>query len=170
MVDPCEKGKYRRAKGVVHSDKIRNEIINEKLSLDNLEDYLQGIEIVNVPNWSTHSMLCDTKHKVWIVEPGRGAIHSLLKPNDFKVMTNFSLIEAIQNKETISCERYITANKLLSDTGDMGVRRAFEILQAVKQSEGEWITAFSMVYDHANKTVYYVIDQDFTTIKEFVFQ
>ena len=35
----------------------------------------------------------------------------------------------------------------------MSVTKAFEILQAVKQTEGKWTTAFSLVYDKAKQTI-----------------
>lgn len=52
----------------------------------------------------------------------------------------------------------------------MNVEKALEILEAVKQSEGEWITEFSMVYDKSRQTVYYCYNQDFENIQEFLFQ
>lgn len=170
VVDACEKGKYRRGKGVVHSARFLNEIIEKKVRIDGLEHYLQSTEIINVPNWSTHNMLCGTQCNVWIVEPGRGNLYFPLKPNEFKVMTNCSLVDSIQNNETITCERYHIANRLLSDMTNISVKEAFEILNAVKQSEGEWITAFSMVYDKAKETVYYCANQDFINIEEYHFQ
>lgn len=170
LVDPCEKGKYRRGKGVVHSTALLKGIIDGKILVDELNSYITSTEVVNVPNWSTHNMLCGTQNNVWIVEPGRGNINEYLKPDEFLVMTNFSLMDSIQNKENISCERYQTANKFLWGEGDMSVNKAFEILNAVKQSEGEWITEFSMVYNKSKKTVYYCNNQDFTNIKEYLFK
>lgn len=169
MVDACEKGNYRRGKGVVHSARLLTDIIDGKICIDDLEQYLHSTEIVNVPDWSTHNMLCGTKNNVWILEPGRGNYYSPLKPNEFQVMTNFSLIEDIQD-DNIFCERYHIANNLLMESANMSVDKAFEILEAVKQSEGEWITEFSMVYDKSRKTVYYCNNQDFTNIQKFLFQ
>lgn len=167
MVDACDKGKYRRGKGVVHSTKFLNEIMNEKINIDELEKYLESTKIVNVPNWSTHNMICGTQNNVWIAEPGRGIIHDVLKPNEFKVMTNISLVDNIQSKAMISCERYQITSKLLLK--DINIKKAFEILESVKQSDGEWSTTFSMVYDRNQKTVYYCYDQDFNTLKEHHF-
>lgn len=170
MVDFCEKGSYRRGKGVVHSTKFLTEIIDENICVDNLKQYLQNTEIVNIPNFSTHNMICDTQNNVWIVEPGIGNICFSLKPNEFQVMTNFSIINNMANEKEKNCERFSTVNKILSETVNMNIKKAFEILQAVKQSEGEWITDFSMVYDEIHKTVYYCENQNFKDIKEYVFQ
>lgn len=64
MVSPCEKGKYKRGKGIVHSEKFINDIIDNKIYIDDLKQYLQSTEIVNVPDLSTHSMICDSKSHV----------------------------------------------------------------------------------------------------------
>lgn len=170
LVNACEKGKYRRGKGVVHSTKFLTEIIDNKICVDTLKQYLENIEIVNVPNFSTHNMICDIQSNVWIIEPGRGNIYSSLKSNEFQVMTNFSLVDATKNKETNYCKRFNNVNKLLSELVNMNVQKAFEILRVAKQSEGEWITEISMVFDKTNETVYYCENQNFENIKEFVFQ
>lgn len=170
MVDFYEEGSYRRGKGFIHSTKFLTEIINEKICVDTLKQYLQNTEVVNVPDFSTHNMICDTQNNVWIIEPGRGNVCFSLKPNEFQVMTNFSIINNMQNENKKKCERFITANKLLSESVSMNVKKAFEILHTVKQSEGEWITDFSMVYDKLHKTVYYCENQNFKDIKEYVFQ
>lgn len=85
-------------------------------------------------------------------------------------MTNVSLVDSIKSGTRISCKRYNTVNKLLSESVYMNVEKAFEILEAVKQSEGEWITEFSMVYDKSKQTIYYCYNQDFENIQEFLFQ
>lgn len=71
--------------------------------------------------------------------------------------------DIIQNKEPISCERYNTVNRLLSEAVNMGVTEAFKIRKAVKQSEGEGITAFSMVYDMVKKQFIIVKIRTFQT-------
>ena len=165
MVEPCENGKYRRKKGVIHLERLVSDLIDGKLSYDDLDKFLTNHEMVNVPNRSVHSMLCGKKGNVWIVEPGRGQIHRQLKSNEFQVMTNFSLMDSISSP----CWRYQMASDLLSENDHMDVKKAFRILQAVKQNEKDWITRFSMVYDPIQKTVYYCENQDFTNIKAFLF-
>lgn len=170
FVDANEKGKYKRGKGVVHTSRFLSDIINEKACADNLEEYLEQTEIVNVPDFSTHNMICGTKGDVWIIEPGRGNIHHTLKNGEFKIMTNASLIDSMKNGEEVSCKRYITGKKLLSNGEDFNLDRAFEILDAVKQTETEWKTEFSMVYDKSAWTIYYCENQDFTNIQKFIFK
>lgn len=169
LVDANEKGKYRRGKGVVHSTGFLSDIIEKKICIDDLDQYLEQTEIVNVPDWSTHNMICDTKGNTWMVEPGRGNTYCALKADEFQIMTNNSIIENTENGREIPCIRYKKAKELLSEATGMAVNRAFKILDSIKQSEGEWTTVFSMVYDKSKETVYYCENQDFANIQEFLF-
>ena len=46
MVEENEKGKYRRGKGVVHKSRFLLDIINGKVNVDHLGEYLEQTEIV----------------------------------------------------------------------------------------------------------------------------
>lgn len=169
MVEPNELGKYRRGKGVVHTSRLLSEIINGKILVDELEEYLSQTEIVNVPDYSTHQMICDTKGDVWIIEPGIGKLHQPLENGEFQLMTNTSLLNHINKEEAPICPRYAIAKELLSSTAPFDTAAALEILKAVQQSEGEWTTAISMVYDKTKQTISYCTDREFDHIEHFTF-
>jgi hypothetical protein len=91
-------------------------------------------------------MICDRYGNVWIIEPGRGNMYSVADEFEFCIMTNTSLLDAKNAGKCVDCSRYETAEKLLIEFDKMNVDKAFSILDAVKQEEGEWITDFSMVF------------------------
>jgi hypothetical protein len=116
-------------------------------------------------------MISDKEGNVWVVEPGRGIIHSPAKETPYSIMSNFSLLDY---KETglltgTGTDRYVTADKMLCKAGNLDVNGAFEILEAVSQRDGEWETAFSMVYSHREGSVYYCFDGDFEKILHYAF-
>lgn len=134
--------------------------------MDELNSYLQKIEVVNVPDFSAHNMISDSHGNVWVVEPGRGTLFSPVKEKSHFVMSNFSLIDYDTTGSTNGdgFERYEAAEKRLCESDDLSVADAFRILDATAQKDGEWTTAFSMVYSHKERTVYYCIDSNFGKI------
>ena len=172
MVDSNGKGLYKRGKNVSHMIKFITDVLSGKLEQENINDFLAGKEIVNVPDNSCHSMIADKSGNVWVVEPGRGNIHSPADESLFYLMTNFSLIDwkASGKLEGSGVERYKIVNDLLSKESHLYVMRAFEILEAAKQSEGEWITAFSMVYSQKENTVYYCYNGEYKNVQKFALQ
>jgi len=42
--------------------------------------------------------------------------------------------------------------------GEIDVETAFSILESAKQTEGDWITAFSFVYSKKDRAVHYCFD------------
>lgn len=166
-VESNGKGEYRRAKGVVHTTKLISGIIYGNVQVDALEDFLKQTEIVNVPGWSTHNMICGTMGNTWIIEPGRGYLYNPLKQGEFQIMTNVSVKDIKEAGAEMHCSRYMIGSELLSENKPMTVSRAFEILNAVKQCSGQWNTDISMVYDSAGAVVYYCEKQNFADIYEY---
>ncbi|WP_310602014.1 hypothetical protein [Anaerosporobacter sp.] len=171
MVDSNEDGGYKRGKNIVHTIKLMTDILSNKLAQENIGDFLSEKEVVNVPNHSCHSMISDKSGNVWIVEPGRGIMYSPADESSYCLMTNFSLhdYKLSGNIEGSGMDRYKSADYLLSNANDLDVAKAFEILEAAKQSEGEWLTAFSMVYSQKENAVYYCYNGDYQNIQKFVF-
>lgn len=171
MVDSNGSGLYKRGKNVVHTIKLITDILDGRLAQEHINDFLSEKEIVNVPQNSCHSMISDISGNVWIVEPGRGIIYSAVDESPFYLMTNFSLLDykASGDMEGSGVDRYKVADDLLSNANDLDVSKAFEILEAVKQSEGEWLTVFSMVYAQKENAVYYCYNSEYQNIQKFIF-
>mgnify|MGYP004444409869 CR=1 FL=1 len=167
-VEENEKGKYRRSSNVTHTSKFLLGIIDGKIDVEDLDNYLSKTEIVNVPDWSTHNMISTKDGNVWIIEPGRGNIYKELKDSEFQVMTNFSILD-LQNEDDISCERYKKVKEILKGNDNFTTKKAFELLKEVKQNGEEWTTDFSFVFDKSKNTVYYVEKQNLDSIKEYLF-
>jgi hypothetical protein len=166
-VDSNGKGTYKRPSlKVTNTSKLVKDILNGTIFQDNINSYLQNIEVVNVPDFSIHNMISDNNGNVWIVEPGRGIIYSPTKETPYFIMSNFSLCDYNITGLLIGSgtERYKAAEKMLSEAYDLDVSGAFKILQSVMQKEGEWITAFSMVYSQREHAVYYCLNGNFEEI------
>jgi hypothetical protein len=171
MVDSNGNGLYKRGKNVIHTIKLITDVLSGKLAQESINVFLLEKEIVNVPDNSCHSMIADMSGNVWVVEPGRGIIHSPADESSFYLMTNFSLIDwkTSGKLEGSGAERYKIADDLLSTASHLDVMQAFEILKATNQSKGEWLTAFSMVYSQKENTVYYCYNREYKNIQKFTF-
>lgn len=170
VVNSNGKGLYKRAsKKVTHTTKLIEDILNDVICVENLGEYLNNIEVVNVPDWSIHNMICDSSANVWVVEPGRGNINNPAKSSPFFVMSNFSLWDNLYENVECDCIRYKTVTYSLEKAKQVNVEQAFSILDTVSQRNGEWATAISMVYSKNLNTVYYCLNGSFNERFEFMF-
>ena len=173
MVDSNGKGLYKRpSKKVTSTIKLVKEVLNGTIISEDLCTYLENMEIVNVPDFSIHNMICDKQGNVWVIEPGRGIIHSPAKDKPYFIMSNFSLCDY---KETglltgSGVDRYEIADEMLSKADNLDVEGAFKILESVMQKDGEWKTTVSIVYSKKEQVVYYCIDGDFGKIHKYLFE
>jgi len=171
IVNSNGKGLYRRPSSkVTYTTKLFTGILDGIIVPEHLQEYLEKVEVVNVPDWSCHNMICDSAANVWIIEPGRGNIHSPANESSFFVMTNFSLVDMGINKSKIDCERYETAVRMLTKADEINIDSAFEILQEVSQKEGEWMTEFSMVFSKNKGKLYYCQNRNFENRYEYDFK
>ncbi|MBD7912505.1 hypothetical protein [Clostridium cibarium] len=170
VVNSNGKGLYRRpSKKVTHTTKLITDILKGVISTENLEEYLRNVEVVNVPDWSCHNMICDSNGNAWVVEPGRGNISSPAKSSPFFVMTNFSLWDYLNENVECNCDRFKSVTSAFEKAEQVNVETAFSILDSVSQRNGEWITTFSMVYSKNLNTVYYCLNGDFNERFEYKF-
>lgn len=172
MVDSNGKGLYKRGKDVVHTIKLVTDILSGKIKQKDIGEFLSEKEIVNVPGNSCHCMVSDKSGNVWVVEPGRGIISSSANESKYYLMTNFPLHEYLASSkiEGSGADRYKAADSLLRKTDSLDVIKAFEILEAVKQSGDEWHTEFSMVYAQKDNAVYYCYNGEFHDIQKYAFE
>jgi len=170
VVDSNGKGLYKRpSKKVTHTTKLITDILNGNILEEDIDTYLKSIEVVNTPDWSCHNMVCDSNANVWIVEPGRGNLYSPAATSPYFVMTNFSLWDCMNENPNCDCRRYNAVTNELAKVSEISVDEAFRILELAKQSDNEWITAFSMVYSKHANAVYYCVDGDFSKKYEYKF-
>ncbi|MGM9986836.1 MAG: hypothetical protein ACI35O_06335 [Bacillaceae bacterium] len=170
MVDSNGKGLYKRpSKKRTHTVKLVNDILNGTIPAENINNYLQNTEVVNVPDFSIHNLICDEYGNVWGVEPGRGIIYSPVTESNFFIMSNCSLCDYKNTGKLLGSgsDRYQVAQNLLSKHEHLTIEGAFNILKTVKQTEGEWRTAVSMVYSKKEQAIFYCLDGNFD--KQFTY-
>lgn len=173
IVDANGKGIYRRpSKKVTHTSKLVKEVLNKTIKPEDLQNYLQNIEVVNVPDYSAHCMISDKEGNVWVVEPGRGNFYSPMEESDSSIMSNFSLFDYKTTGvlEGSGVDRYKKVETQLNEGNVQSVEDAFNILEAVKQSDGEWVTVLSMVYSAVEHAVYYCFNGQFSDISKYSFE
>jgi hypothetical protein len=148
---------------------IKN-LLEGEIPINDLNKYLDTLEIVNAPNFSTHNLIADKNSNIYVVEPGRGIIKNKKQEAPYFVMTNFSLIDYNSGKKynDNGFDRYEKVNTELKKAKKINVKEAFKILEKVKQ-DCEWKTEFSMVYLQKNKTIYYCYNSKFNEIMEYKF-
>lgn len=174
MVDSNEQGRYRRGKNVIHIMRLLEEVLGEKFQLNSLRNILNDKEIVNVPNYSVHSMVAGKNKEAYIVEPGRSNIDMSLLDRNFLVLTCFPLSDYISEDYTevngMGAERYKKVYEMILKGEEFfSVETGFSILKETKQVNGEFPTQFSMILIPEDNVVYFVINGDFTKIFEFSF-
>ena len=170
VVNSNGKGLYRRpSKKVTHTTKLIKDILNGVICVENLEEYLSTIEVVNTPDWSCHNMICDSNSNVWVIEPGRGNIRNQANSSSYFVMTNFSLWDSLYKNIECNCDRFKIVSHTLEKAEKVDIEKAFSILEATSQRNGQWTTSFSMVYSKNLNTVYYCLDGNFNEGFEYKF-
>lgn len=129
------------------------------------DEYFDTMEIVNVPNFSTHCMIIDKEGNSWIIEPGRGILKDKNTDSPYSIMTNFSIIDFTAGKEynDNGFNRYKEVKEKLEKTKQLPVDNALQILEKVKQN-GEWKTDFSMVYSGKENKIYYCYNANYENI------
>ena len=172
LVDSNGKGLYRRpAKNRTHTSKLLSDIFDGVIAPDEIDEYLCRTEVVNTPDFSTHVLICDNNGNGYVVEPGRSLIRNAANESSSFILSNFSLCDYRDTGILAGSgsERYQTAENLLKGCTELSVDYAFEILDAVKQTQGEWRTAFSFVYSRNQAVVSYCVDGSFTNRQTFHF-
>lgn len=174
MVEQNEEGKYRRGKNCVHMMRLFDEVLSGKVDASEIAAYLQEKEIVNVPNYSVHSLIAAPNDKSYIIEPGRNFLASEDGKNDFLVLTNFSVIDGLdQDLETLDgpgSERYKWVySEIQNSEDDFSVEEGLNILRKIAQTEGDYPTQLSLIYSPEEKTVYFTINRDFNKKFKFSF-
>lgn len=174
MVQPNEEGKYRRGKNCVHIMRLFEEVLAEKTDVSQLKDYLNEKTIVNVPNYSVHSLIAGKNQNSYIVEPGRENLDIDSVKENFMVLTNFPLSENksknYEEVEGFGSDRYKKAyNLLLKNKDHFSDTIGFSILKETIQQDGDYPTQFSMISVPEESAVYFTLNGEFQKIFKFSF-
>ncbi|KZE68935.1 hypothetical protein AWM68_01305 [Fictibacillus phosphorivorans] len=174
IVDPNEEGKYRRGKNCVHIMRLFDEVLSGKVATAELPSYLQEKEVVNVPEYSVHSLIAAPNNKSYIVEPGRQYLDADSIKNDFMVLTNFSVADNLSSDlETIDgpgSERYkIVYSKIQNNVDDFSVEKGLTVLREACQFDGNYPTQLSLIFSPEENSVYFTLNGDFDKKFRFSF-
>ncbi len=172
VVDPCEAGKYRLGPHVVHTSQLVGAVLQGKPAAGQVGEYLAARTVVNPPRLSLHCLVADANGQSWVVEPGRGTV-CFGRQTRSVVMSNCPVSGAIHTGkwEGFGVDRQLLAQELLQRADDgFTVQDAFAVLKAVQQTQGDWITEFSLVYSARENAVYYCLLHDFGTIHRYQLQ
>ncbi len=113
-------------------------------------------------------MLSDIHGNVLIIEPGIGYVQERER---YSLITNYSVLRPETTRPFINPgdDRYERARALLDGFDeDFSVEDAFSVLRAVLE-KGLWATRVSFVYSVKRQTVYYALNGDFDTLREYAF-
>lgn len=174
MVDPNEEGKYRRGKQCVHIMKLFDEVLSDKIELSSLHEYLHDHTIVNVPNFSVHSMVAGMNQNSFIIEPGRSNINMSEIDHDFMVLTNFSLSDQSHDEHREvrgpGSDRYTQAYEMIQNNKETFSKDVgFSVLEETAQYSGEYPTQLSVISVPAESLIYFTLNGDFNKTFEFSF-
>lgn len=175
MVDSHEDGVYKRGKNCVHIMRLFDEILSSKINISSLGDYLHTNKIVNVPDYSVHSMIAGKEHITHIVEPGREPINMDSIDTSFMVLTNFALSEQLEKsyKQVTGPghDRYVKAYEMISSyIQSFNMEHAFQILRETAQQSGEYPTQLSLISIPEEHKVFFVLPSDYTRVFEYCFE
>ena len=125
----------------------------QKKTLQEIREMAETRPVYSIPGVTFMSALSDADGNVLHIIPGQGCRY-YEKP-EYKILTNFSPFK--QDTEThpwMGWDRYHKAEEMLKNAGsEFDVEDCFEILKEVSQEVCP--TVVSMVYDLADKTVYW---------------
>lgn len=183
FVDECEAGKFRAGFGVINTiDFIENVLLGE-LSVDKMDEYLSGHEIVsppdfnihtmdvNMPDFNIHAMIATVNGDSYIIEPGRGNL-KFDKAEKYIAMSNCSVYEAKQNGQYngFGADRQLKVEQILEAADKkFYIEDAFAVLKAVQlyKFKDYCSTEFSFVYSANENAVYYCYNREFENIQKY---
>lgn len=174
MVNPNEEGIYKRNKNSVHMMRLFDEVLSEKVKTTVLPTYLQEKEIVNVPDYSVQSLIVAPNKKSFIVEPGKKYIDTDQLEDDFMILTNFSVRDAMEHEDSAlqgpGSDRYQAAYAELSNRrGNFSVEQGLTILKQTAQWEGDYPTQLSMIFTPKDESIYFSLKGNYKRLYKFSF-
>lgn len=166
MVKQNEKGKYRRGKNVVHIMKIFDEVMTNQISVEDIKGKYNNHSIVNVPNFSVHSMISNMNTTIFL-EPGEGIVYDNEGLNKYFVLSNSSIVDFEKAKDS----RYNICRLGLDEQGNnISVEKGFDILKSCSQSDGDYPTQLSIISKPREKEIYLAVERNYEKIYKYSFE
>ncbi len=143
------------------------DLLLQKKTFEEIRAIADSGKVCSVPGLTFMGSLSDRDGNVLHIIPGQGCRY-YEKP-DHAVLTNFSPFKGdSESHPWMGWDRYRKAEEMLKEAGeDFDVRNCFEILQTVSQTVCP--TVVSMVYDPADRTVYWCENRHYDDIRSRCF-
>lgn len=161
-------GMYQDSPQCITIADLTEQFIKARISFDDVLQIVKEKKIVYAPDSTMQAMLSDIHGRVLIIEPGIGYLEEYKK---YSLITNYSVITPESTRDFIvpGDDRYERASQFLNNCkNNFSVSDAWDFLRTVRQ-EGEWATRVSFVYSAKEQAVYYVENNHFEQVTEFVF-
>ena len=130
------------------------EIIGRCKTVSEALEYLENHDYV----FPSQVLLADATGNSVIINPG----NQVAKTGTFQINTNFNICDL---KTGYKCDRYDTANRMLSGQNNISVNAIKSILKATHQ-EGNLSTQYSATYDLKRKKILVYLFHDFDEVLE----
>jgi hypothetical protein len=150
-------------------------------SLNNFSTVIEVTDYIGdrllVPSWdlNLHTLFADKTGGAIVAEPF-GLVNGITTvQNGFIVMTNFPnyefIGEAYNSVYGVGSGRYIAAYGYIQDHfSGFGYENGFETLRRTVQSEGDYPTQISFLFDPVHMEIYFCLDRDFSRVWKVSFE
>jgi hypothetical protein len=136
-------------------------------SVGEIETLCRRRPLVDMPGITLHNLFADTLGRAIVTEAGENETVVVEKSGSFMVMTNFPIgsMDGKHYREAQGkgAERYITCHEYLDQGGlHFNVENGFELLSMCRNTDPQYPTACSMVFDPQHRDVYIALKMDFS--------
>ena len=144
------------------------DLLLQKKTLQEIREIAENRPVFSIPGLTFMGALSDAEGNVLHIVPGQGSLY-YEKP-EYKILTNFSPFKQDSEKHPwMGWDRYQKAESMVKDApDDFGVSDCFAVLRAVSQEVCP--TVVSMVFDVAERTVYWCENRSWENINTFRLQ
>jgi len=138
-------------------------------SAEEIKKMGQTFPIIDMPGITLHNLFADRNGEAFVTETGTPDTIFTEKERDFIVMTNFPNSSLAGKKFSAAkgkgAERYITCHQFLREHVDsFTIDKGFELLSMSCNTDPQYPTMCSLVFDPQQGEVYIVMERDFSII------
>jgi len=166
---PMIEGTQEPSEGQLYVYQLFNAAINDCVSIYEVESIIDSAELVNLYDLTLHTLIADPSGNALIAEAGDGENLITGISGSWIAMTNFRNSDFINTPPAeivgVGDDRYRETLAYIEENySSFGQPEAIGTLEAAINTDVEWSTKASMVFDPLENTVYIVIDSDFQKI------